>query len=155
MLYGVTLSQFKTILIILVLTIFFLVDEVIFIVLVKEFEIWNIRFLVLGLVTVVVVALNVLLAMTVYRAMKKKPTTGKEGMIGERGVVISTIDNEGKVFVHGEIWQAESGEILHKGEKVIVLDVEGMKLRVGRSIITPQHKEKRVAGSNPVAPTNI
>ena len=128
------MSRLKMILIILGLTIFFLADELLFIVLGKELEIFNIRFLVLIAVAVIVVALNVFLALMVYRAMKNKPTTGQEGMIGEQGVVISTIDKEGKVFVHGEIWQAESEEILHKGEKVIVQNVEGLKLLVRRSI---------------------
>ena len=130
------MSRLKTILIILGLTIFLLADELLFIVLGKELEIWNIRFSILLSITAIVGALNVLLALLVYRAMKQKPTTGQEGMIGEQGVVISTIDKEGKVFVHGEIWQAESEEILHKGEKVIVQKVEGLKLRVRRSINT-------------------
>ena len=127
------MSRLKTILIILGLTIFFLVDDMLFILLGKELKIFSMRFLVLVAVALIVVALNVLLALIVFRAMKKKPVTGKEGMIGEQGVVISTSDKEGTVLVHGEIWQAESEEILHKGEKVIVQKVEGLKLRVGRS----------------------
>ena len=124
------MSRLKTILIILGLTIFFLADELLFIVLGKEFEIFSLRSLIFMAVAVIVVALNIFLALMVYRAMKKKPTTGKEGMIGEQGIVISTINNEGKVSVHGEIWQAESEEILHKGEKVVVQKVEGLKLLV-------------------------
>ena len=126
--------RLKTILIILGLTIFLLSDELLFFLLGKELEIFSMRFLVLVAVAIIVVVLNIFLALIVFRAMKKKPTTGKEGMIGKQGVVISTINHEGKVFVHGEIWQAESDEILHKGEKVIVQNVEGLKLRVRRSI---------------------
>jgi len=128
------MSRLKTILIILGLTIFLLSDELLFFLLGKELEIFSMRFLVLVAVAIIVVVLNIFLALIVFRAMKKKPTTGKEGMIGKQGVVISTINHEGKVFVHGEIWQAESDEILHKGEKVIVQNVEGLKLRVRRSI---------------------
>jgi len=128
------MSRLKTILIILGLTALLFVDELLFIVLGKELEILNIRFHILLSVSVAAVALNVFLALVVYRAMKQKPTTGQEGMIGEQGVVISTIEKEGKVFVHGEIWQAESDEILHKGEKVIVQKVVGLKLRVGGTI---------------------
>jgi len=128
------MSRLKTILIILGLTIFLLSDELLFFLLGKELEIFSMRFLVLVAVAIIVVVLNIFLALIVFRAMKKKPTTGKEGMIGEQGEVISTINHEGKVFVHGEIWQAESDEILHKGEKVIVQNVEGLKLRVRRSI---------------------
>ena len=128
------MPRLKTILIILGLTIFLLVDELLLILLGKELEIFRMRFLVLTAVAVIVVVLNILLALVVFRAMKRKPTTGKEGMIGEQGVVISTINNGGKVFVHGEIWQAESDEKLHRGEKVTVQKVEGLKLRVRRSI---------------------
>jgi membrane-bound serine protease (ClpP class) len=132
------MSRLKKILIILGLTIFFLIDELLFIFLGKELEIFNIRFLIFVAIGLIAVALNIFLALLVYRAMKKKPTTGQEGMIGEIGVVISTINNEGQVFVHGEIWQAESDEILHRGEKVIVQKVQGLKLRVKRSIAKPR-----------------
>ena len=90
------------------------------------------RFLVLTAAAIILLVLNILLALIVFQSMKKKPTTGKEGMIGEQGVVISTIKHEGKVSVHGEIWQAESHEILHKGEKVVIQKVEGLKLLVKR-----------------------
>jgi membrane-bound serine protease (ClpP class) len=40
--------------------------------------------------------------------MRKKPTTGIEGMIGEIGVVRETLDPKGSVVVHGELWTARS-----------------------------------------------
>lgn len=59
------------------------------------------------------------------RAQRLKPTTGSEGIIGETGIAFSDLKPEGKIFVHGEIWNAESieGEIL-KDTKIIV---EGMR----------------------------
>ena len=65
-----------------------------------------------------------------YRAHQRKPTTGKRGLLGEFGEAISTIDPEGKVSVHGEIWKAVSSEKIKRGEKVEVIGVEGMTLRV-------------------------
>jgi membrane-bound serine protease (ClpP class) len=65
------------------------------------------------------------------RAHMKKACTGKEGLIGEIGTAQTDIDPEGKVFVHGELWQAESSEKILKGAKVKVAEVmENLKIRV-------------------------
>ncbi len=66
------------------------------------------------------------------RALRLRPSTGKEGMIGEEGEVIEDFDGkgEGRVMVHGEIWWAKSDRPLKKGEKVVVVDVRGLKLKV-------------------------
>ncbi len=66
----------------------------------------------------------------VIRAMRRKPTTGRRGLIGEVGVARTKIREEGTVFVHGELWKASSGEPIRKGEKVTVVDVEGLVLKV-------------------------
>lgn len=60
------------------------------------------------------------------------PVSGSEGLIGEDGVVETDILPEGKIFVHGEYWEAFSDERIRKGEKVIVVSVEGMRLKVKR-----------------------
>ncbi len=64
------------------------------------------------------------------RAQMKKATTGEKGIIGERGEVIKALSPEGQVSVHGEIWKAVSSEKIRKGEKVEVVGVEGLVLRV-------------------------
>ncbi len=65
------------------------------------------------------------------KAQLKKPITGIEGMIGERGIAKTHINKKGgKVFIHGEIWDAYSDEDIKKGEEVEVVDVEGLKLKV-------------------------
>lgn len=70
------------------------------------------------------------------KAQRKKPTTGKEGLIGETGIAQSDIMGstslmgEGKVFVHGELWDAQSSEEIKNGTEVIVTGVEGLKLQV-------------------------
>jgi membrane-bound serine protease (ClpP class) len=68
------------------------------------------------------------------KARLSKPATGKEGMIGEIGTVYSKLDDrEVKVFIHGEYWNAESDQILEVGEKVEVVQVKGLKLKVRRA----------------------
>ena len=67
-----------------------------------------------------------------FRAYRSKPKSGVEGMVGEKGLVKETIDPEGLVFVHGEIWRAVSEEKLEPGEKIQVEDVDGLVLTVKR-----------------------
>lgn len=50
---------------------------------------------------------------------------GFEGLLGEKGEVISWNDKEGKVFVHGEYWNAISDNLLNQGDKVEVVESKG------------------------------
>jgi len=90
----------------------------------------------LSLVTATVIGITFIVLFLIYliaRAIKEKPMTGVEGMIGEEGEVFTPIKGgKGKVFVHGEIWNAESEQDLEKGEPVVVKDVRGMTLIVER-----------------------
>jgi membrane-bound serine protease (ClpP class) len=70
-------------------------------------------------------------AMTMaIRARLKKPTTGLEGLIGETGVAAGTISPEGKISIHGEFWNVISDQPIEKGEKVQVMGVKQLKLKV-------------------------
>ncbi len=64
------------------------------------------------------------------RARLTKPTTGTEGLIGEIGTAVTLIAPEGKVSVHGEFWNAVSDERVEPGEKVKVIGVLNLKLKV-------------------------
>ena len=66
----------------------------------------------------------------VIKAYKRRPVTGGEGLTGEEGRADTDIMPEGKVFVRGEYWDAESPERIIKGEKVVVTAVDGMRLKV-------------------------
>lgn len=59
-----------------------------------------------------------------------KVITGKEGIIGEEGTAYTDINKTGKVFLHGEIWNASSPYPIKKGEEVIVVGLERLKLVV-------------------------
>ncbi len=65
-----------------------------------------------------------------FKTMRKKPTTGKKGIIGQVGRVKKKIEGEGVVSVSGELWQAESDEVIEEGEKVKVIGIEGLTLKV-------------------------
>jgi len=68
----------------------------------------------------------------VIKAQTTKVKIGREALIGERGEVITDIspDKPGKIFVHGEYWNAEGEEEIRRGEKVEVVEVDGLKIKV-------------------------
>lgn len=65
-----------------------------------------------------------------FRAYIRKPVTGSEGMIGLIGVAINRIAPQGKVFVHGEYWNAESEEVIEAGEEVEIIGINGLRIKV-------------------------
>jgi membrane-bound serine protease (ClpP class) len=64
------------------------------------------------------------------RARRNKVVTGQQGLVGEIGVVESALSPAGKVFIHGELWDAVSTANVPAGENVIVRRVDGLTLRV-------------------------
>ncbi|MEK7377504.1 MAG: NfeD family protein, partial [Candidatus Binatota bacterium] len=51
-------------------------------------------------------------------------------LLGEIGEVKVKLNPSGKIFVHGEYWNAEGNEEIAVGAKVQVVGFEGMSLRV-------------------------
>ena len=68
----------------------------------------------------------------VFRSQKSKPTMGLQGLIGEIGEVRGKLGPTGKIFVHGEYWNAQADGEIDVGEKVKVLGYDGMCLKVSR-----------------------
>ena len=64
------------------------------------------------------------------KARLTKPTTGMEGLVGEIGIASTTIAPEGKISIHGEFWNAVSDQNIERGEKVQVIGVTNLKLKV-------------------------
>jgi membrane-bound serine protease (ClpP class) len=69
----------------------------------------------------------------VFRSQKSKPALGMDGLIGEIGEVRGKLTPSGKIFVHGEHWNARADSEIDVGEKVEVVGYEGMSLKVRRS----------------------
>jgi len=69
-----------------------------------------------------------------YKAYKRKPITGAEGLLGSYGIADTDIDREGgRVTIHGEIWSSYSEDAIDKGNRVIVEEVSGLKLKVKKA----------------------
>jgi membrane-bound serine protease (ClpP class) len=71
----------------------------------------------------------------VARDRRSQAKTGAEGLVGKIGEVREPIapGAPGKVFVHGEIWRAVSGDALPQGARARVLAVRGLEIEVQRS----------------------
>lgn len=81
-------------------------------------------------VSVLAVATVGFLMFQVVRSRRNRVRGGVEGMVAERGRAWTDLAPSGKVFVHGEIWDAVAEAPVAKGEVVEVTAVEGMVLRV-------------------------
>jgi membrane-bound serine protease (ClpP class) len=68
-----------------------------------------------------------------YRAQRRKPTTGIQGLLGERGTALTDLGPSGQVFIHGEYWTATADEPIARGTSVVVERVDGLSLRVKKA----------------------
>jgi membrane-bound serine protease (ClpP class) len=65
------------------------------------------------------------------KAWKRKPLTGTEGIVGLEGVAHTDITSEGGMaLVNGEYWSAMSDQPIKKGEKIKVISISGLKIKV-------------------------
>jgi len=68
------------------------------------------------------------------KAQRKKVTTGLKGLVGEKGEVARKIGDLYQINIHGEIWKAYCDSPLKKNDKVVVTDIEGMMLKVEKTL---------------------
>jgi membrane-bound serine protease (ClpP class) len=78
-------------------------------------------------------AIMLALSYLVFRTQQLKPTLGFEGLVGEIGEVRAALAPHGKVFVHGEYWNAEADEPIDVGAKIKVVGYHGMSLKVRKA----------------------
>jgi len=77
----------------------------------------------LGFITVVILRFVIL-------ATRRKVVTGEAGMVDSLGIARTDLDPSGKVFVHGELWDAYARQKIAKGSRVRVREVDGFTLIV-------------------------
>jgi len=71
------------------------------------------------------------------KARRNKVVTGAQGLVGEMGVAQTALSPQGKVFVHGELWDAVASTALLPGQMVIVRSIDGLTLQVDPLVATP------------------
>jgi membrane-bound serine protease (ClpP class) len=74
--------------------------------------------------------ITIFLMTIALKAHRNKVVTGIEGLVGEVGTAQTALLPTGKVFVHGEIWDAVATGEIQQGEQVVVQRVDGFQLRV-------------------------
>ncbi len=79
---------------------------------------------------VLIWAFFVMVVGLVVKAQRRKTQTGLQGLIGAPCAVIVEINPHGKVFVHGEYWNARSSTLIQEGEQARITAVRGMELTV-------------------------
>jgi len=76
------------------------------------------------------------------KARRNKIVTGEQGLVGDTGVAQTALSPQGKVFVHGELWDAVASSSLPIGQLVVVRRVDGLVLQVEPISVasqTPEH----------------
>jgi membrane-bound serine protease (ClpP class) len=76
-----------------------------------------------GLITVGLMVIAV-------KARRNKVVTGAQGLVGETGVAQTALSPQGKIFVHGELWDAVASSPLPVGQMVVVRQIDGLLLQV-------------------------
>jgi membrane-bound serine protease (ClpP class) len=90
----------------------------------------------LGVILPTALAFSLFFALVVRLAVKAhraKPLTGERGIVGEIGHAVGPIEGEGKVFVHGEHWNAVAAAPIEAGARVRVVAVEDLTLKVEKA----------------------
>lgn len=87
---------------------------------------WNVLIPSLAAITLFFLGISAL----VVKSQMRRSLTGSAGLVGERGVAYTDLSPQGRVFVHGEYWQAVSDTPVAKGEPVEVVEVTGLTLKV-------------------------
>ncbi|HET7750628.1 MAG TPA: nodulation protein NfeD [Terriglobales bacterium] len=77
----------------------------------------------LGLITVFLMDIAL-------RARRGKVVTGAQGLVGEIGTARTPLGPEGKVFIHGELWDAVASGSIEAGQAVVVKRIDGLRLEV-------------------------
>ena len=79
---------------------------------------------------VVISGFFVFVAGLVFKSQTTTPKTGSSGIIGEVGIVKKAIMPDGKIMIHGELWNAIAKEPIPEGTRVRVLNLENLVLEV-------------------------
>jgi membrane-bound serine protease (ClpP class) len=64
------------------------------------------------------------------KARRRPVVSGREEMVGGKGVVMDDFEGSGRIRIHGEVWNAHSKVPLHQGQQVRVIMMDGLILHV-------------------------
>jgi membrane-bound serine protease (ClpP class) len=87
------------------------------------------RWIILSIAASAAVLMGILTTM-VARVWRRRVTTGLAGIIAEEGTALTDLDPYGRVFVHGEYWNARGAQAIRKGARVRVTGARNLQLEV-------------------------
>jgi membrane-bound serine protease (ClpP class) len=105
----------------------------------SDAEFFQISWTVILPVVTLASAFTLLVIGTGLNALRRRPATGREEMVGLVGIARTALAPEGQLAVRGELWEAVSEQPVSAGEQVEVTAVDGLRLRV-----KPHLKQKEV-----------
>jgi membrane protein implicated in regulation of membrane protease activity len=85
-----------------------------------------------GLIYATIAALSIWMYVLIWRAMRRPIRAGAEELLNSVGEVMEVQGNSLRVRVHSEMWNAESKDTLQLGDRVKVVSITGLILRVRR-----------------------
>ncbi len=86
----------------------------------------------------------------IVRVQRSKAASGLEAMIGEQGQAVTAVHRAGRVFIHGEYWDAVADAPVKAGQVIeVVAMAPMMRLRV-RAVPGNHHQEDKSTARNPV-----
>lgn len=91
---------------------------------------WMAPLSVAGPVYAIVFLLSVWLYWLIMRSMRQPVGTGVERLRQEVGEVVDTGERAVTVRVQNELWRAKCRQVLERGDRVKVVDVQGLTLHV-------------------------
>jgi membrane-bound serine protease (ClpP class) len=71
-----------------------------------------------------------ILTTLVARVWRRPAVTGLTGLLAEEGTALTDLDPDGRVFVHGEYWNARAAQPIRKGARVRVTGARDLLLDV-------------------------
>jgi membrane-bound serine protease (ClpP class) len=69
-------------------------------------------------------------AMMFARSRRRSVETGREQMLREQAIAMEDFETAGLVRVHGEIWRAHSAAPVKEGQRLRIVQIEGLTLEV-------------------------
>jgi len=90
-----------------------------------------------------VIGLSLFLYLKIAKAMHEPIHTGKEAMLGARAEVVESLAPSGKIRYNGELWSAEATERINKGDTVIIVGFDGLRVLVERAGASQWQKDRR------------
>jgi len=87
-----------------------------------------------------IIMFSIVIGMAI-KARRRAVVSGKDELLGSEALVIDDFENEGKVKLHSEIWNAHSELALQKGQRVKVMGIKGLILNV-EPLVTDKQENK-------------